>query len=279
MKNFLHKAYNFSSSWTGTIIIVLLVIFFFAQAFVIPSGSMKRSLLIGDFLFVKKFSYGIPTPHLPWLEIPVLPDFNGDGHIIKGKSPKRGDIVVFRYPANEKIHFVKRNFAVGKDEVIYTVDAMYLRPNEGDEFIRNNYDASKIVTLQGKLFVKEPYSNLGITYDEKVDLLPLVLMNLAKNRFAMTPVIVPELGELRSDLPFNAFYIKVPAGEFFMIGDNRNHSDDSRFWGSVPYRLIVGKPWFIYFSWDKDKKVRWERIGRFVDTVENNPKFIYEQKD
>ena len=94
----LKKIYNWSSSWTGTIIIVLGIIFFIAQAFVIPSGSMKNTLLIGDMLFVKKFAYGVPTPRIPWLEIKVLPDFNENGHLIEGERPKRGDIVVFRYP-------------------------------------------------------------------------------------------------------------------------------------------------------------------------------------
>ncbi|WP_456429932.1 S26 family signal peptidase [Nitratifractor sp.] len=65
MKKFAHKLYRFSSSWTGTVIIVLLLIFFVAQSFVIPSGSMKRTLLIGDFLFAKKFSYGVTIPEIP----------------------------------------------------------------------------------------------------------------------------------------------------------------------------------------------------------------------
>ena len=69
----LKKIYNWSSSWTGTIVIVLTIIFFVAQAFVIPSGSMKNTLLIGDMLFVKKFSYGVPTPTIPWIEVKVLP--------------------------------------------------------------------------------------------------------------------------------------------------------------------------------------------------------------
>ena len=92
----LAKLYKFCSSWTGTFIIVFIVIFFIAQAFVIPSGSMKNTLLVGDFLFAKKFVYGIPTPHIPWLEIPVLPDFNNNGHLIEGNRPKRGEIVIFR---------------------------------------------------------------------------------------------------------------------------------------------------------------------------------------
>ena len=68
----LKKVYNWSSSWTGTIVIVLAIIFFIVQAFVIPSRSMKNTLLVGDMLFVKKFSYGIPTPRIPWLEVKVL---------------------------------------------------------------------------------------------------------------------------------------------------------------------------------------------------------------
>lgn len=277
MRDRLLKLYHFSGTWTGTIIIVLFIIFFFAQAFVIPSGSMKNSLLIGDFLFVKKFSYGIPTPHIPWIEMPVLPDFNKDGHLISGKKPNRGDIVVFRYPSNKKVHFVKRNFAVGKDEVVYTIKNLYLRPHEGDEFIEENYNKEDIVMLNGKKFVKEPYKNSGIHYDDKVNLLPLTLKYLSSNTFAMKPTIIKELPALNDGLNFNAYYIKIPENEFFMIGDNRNHSDDSRFWGTVPYKFIVGKPWFIYFSWDKNKKVRWERIGRFVDTLENDKRFIYEQ--
>ena len=104
MRENLLKLYKFSNSWTGTVIIVLLVIFFVAQAFVIPSGSMIRTLLIGDHLFVKKFAYGVPTPHIPFLEIPLVP--NHDGHLIEGERPKRGDIVIFRYPLDEKVHFV-----------------------------------------------------------------------------------------------------------------------------------------------------------------------------
>ena len=65
----------------------------------------------------------------------------------------------------------------------------------------------------------------------------------------------------------------MPKDEYFMIGDNRDHSNDSRFWGSVTYKDIVGQPWFIYFSWDSNYNVRWERIGRFVDTIENDEFF------
>ena len=271
----LKKLINFSNSWTGTIVIVLLVIFFVAQAFVIPSGSMKKTLLIGDHLFVKKFSYGIPTPHLPWIEVPVLPDFKGNGHLIDGEKPKRGDIVVFRYPKEPKVHYVKRCLALGGDEIIYQDKHLYLRFHEGDAYMKENFPKEKLHTLGGKLWVLNPFENKfkGIQYDQDVDLFAQMRMFLAAGELDMKPAIVEELPKsMNSD--FNAFYVKVPENEFYMIGDNRDHSNDSRFWGSVPYSLIVGKPWFVYFSWDEDYKVRWNRIGRFIDTIENSTEFL-----
>lgn len=278
------KIYSFSSSWTGTVVIVLFFIFFVAQAFIIPSGSMKNTLLIGDFLFVKKFSYGIPTPHIPFLEIQVLPDINKDGHLISGSKPKRGDIVVFRYPLNPKMHFVKRNFAVGGDEVIFYKNTMFLRPNEGDKFIEQNYNKDDIVILLGKKFVREPYKFKGIHYtDNKQSAFDLAtnLVLRSSQGFAMSPIKVSELEPLilanSHELDFNAFYKKVEIGEFFMVGDNRNNSQDSRFWGSVEYKYVVGKPWFVYMSIDSNKEIRWERIGRSAYTLQNDSRYIYEQ--
>ncbi len=243
---------------------------------------MRTTLLEGDFLFVKKFSYGIPTPHIPFVEWQVAPDSDGDGHIIRGEGPKRGDIVVFRYPLNEKMHFVKRNFAVGGDEVIFDLNNFYLRPHEGDEFIAANYDARDIVILGGEKYVKEPYKFKGIHYDPNArnSMLTNVKIALEKGELSMKPISLSEIPHSfeAAGISFNAFYIKVPQDEYFMIGDNRNNSADSRFWGPVPYRLIVGKPWFTYFSIDADRKIRWERIGRFVDTLQNDESLIYEQK-
>lgn len=276
IKNTLKKFYKFSNSWTGTIIIVLLVIFFVAQAFVIPSGSMKRTLLIGDHLFVKKFSYGVPIPHLPWLEIPVLPDFRGNGHLINGEGPKREDIVVFRYPKDTSLHYVKRCVAVGGDEILYQDKALYLRPHEGDTYIKENFAHEKIVSLAGKLWVKNPYMDKypGIQYTQNIDLFVEMMKHLSINNLAMRPVNIEELPKRLDGVGFNAFYTKVPENEYFMMGDNRDKSNDSRFWGAVKYRHIVGKPWFIYFSWNDNYEVRWDRIGRFVSTIQNDVNFI-----
>ncbi|WP_297193092.1 signal peptidase I [uncultured Campylobacter sp.] len=275
--NFFKKLSSFSNSWLGTIIIVLLLLFFCIQAFTIPSGSMKNSLLVGDFLFVKKFSYGIPTPHLPWIELPVLPDFDGDGHLISAKGPQRGDIVVFRYPKEPKIHFVKRCVAKGNDEVIITANALYVSMSEGDEYMKKHYP-NDLVYIKNKLFVKEPYKNKGIHYDKGRDLNEIFQIALSLDKFAMQAENLSEFGEMGFS-GANAYSFVVPENEYFMMGDNRTDSEDSRFWGSVPYKYIVGKPWFVYFSIDSQRNIRWDRVGRFVDTLQNDEKFIRENGD
>jgi signal peptidase I len=256
MKHFAKKAIHFSGTWTGTVIIVLFLIFFVAQSFVIPSGSMKRTLLIGDFLFATKFSYGIPVPHLPWLEVPVLPDFFGNGHLIEGPKPKREDIVIFRYPKNHKVHYVKRCVAVGGDELIYLDKELLIHFHEGDDYIKAHYPEAKILKLRGKLWVTNPYMDKypGIQYlpEGESNIFEALLKYYAYDKdIDMTPIYVQELKAPEftiSGRPVNALYKKVEEGHFYMIGDNRDNSNDSRFWGSIPYKLIVGKPWLIYFS-------------------------------
>lgn len=255
-KKALVKLYHFSGTWTGTIVIVLFLIFFVAQSFVIPSGSMKRTLLIGDFLFAKKFSYGIPTPHLPWLEIPIAPDFDGDGHLIAGDRPKREDIVIFRYPKNEKVHYVKRCVAVGGDEILYVKERMLIHFHEGDEYIQANYPKDKIIKLRDKLWVVNPYKEKyqGVQYkpESEASIFEIMLNYLMYNKeIDMHPIYVDELDAPSYNIHqvrVNALYKKVEEDHFYMIGDNRDNSNDSRFWGSVPYRLVVGQPWVIYFS-------------------------------
>jgi len=249
----LKKIYDWSGSWTGTIVIVLGIIFFVAQAFVIPSGSMKNTLLVGDMLFVKKFAYGVPTPTIPWIELQVLPDFRGNGHLIDGDRPNRGDIVVFRYPHNTKVHYVKRCVAVGGDIVALRDKHLMLLPHEGNEFVKQNYLAKNIMDIDGKLWVIDPYraKHKGIHNDNSIKrgLTPYTQL------FDMNP-------------------IQIPQDEFFMMGDNRDHSNDSRFWGTVPYKNIVGTPWFIYFSWDKNKKIRWDRVFRTPSSLGKDIKDI-----
>ncbi len=251
------KFKTFSESWTGAISIGLFLMLFVMQAFAIPSGSMKRSMLIGDHLFVKKFAYGTPTPHIPFLEIPLLPDFNGNGHLFEGERPKRGDIVVFRYPKDEKQHFVKRCVAVGGDSIMIRDKVLYLKPHEGDSYVREQYAEVNTLEIEGALWVKNPYKETfkGIQSDEDVQ----------------------DDGQYPPQL-FNYPQVMVEDDFFFMMGDNRDHSNDSRFWGAVPYRLVEGKPWFVYFSWDKNYKIRWDRIGKPVSLLVENDAYIDERE-
>ncbi len=277
MSKFFSKLYRFSSSWTGTIIIVLFLIFFVVQSFVIPSGSMKRTLQIGDFLFAKKFSYGIPIPMLPWIQTKLVPDFNHNGHLIEGDKPQREDIVIFLFPKDKKTHFVKRCVATGGDEIIYVDKHLYIHFVEGDEYIKKSYPSNKIKKMRGKLWVDNPYIDKyrGIQYapEHGTAFENLVERVLYGVEIDVHPTFVKELGDAgyatkRGEF-FNAFYKKVEKDHYYMMGDNRDNSNDSRFWGSVPYSLVIGKPWFIYFSWDNEKKsVRWDRVGTFIDDLQ-----------
>jgi len=246
MKEKLYKLYKFSNTWTGTIIIVLFVIFFIAQAFRIPSGSMKDTLLVGDHLFAKKFAYGISMPHIPFIEVSIMP-WSDDLKLIDGDKPKRGDIVIFRPPQNVKQHFVKRCVALPEDELFVSDKNLYIHFKEGDEWIKEHYKNYNIVVFANKLWVENPYmkKHPGIHHDDKI---------VNNGRFP-SPI-------------FTFGPIKVPKGQYFMMGDNRDHSNDSRFWGAVPYANIEGTPWFIYFSIDKNWEIRWERIGKTPTDLE-----------
>lgn len=246
MKEVLHKAYRFSNSWPGTIVIVLFVIFFIAQAFRIPSGSMKDSLLIGDHLFAKKFAYGVSMPHIPFLELSIMP-WSDDLRLIDGDKPARGDIVIFRPPHDTKTHFVKRCVATPGDELFLAEKDLYIHYSEGDEWIKKEFSDYETVVFAGKLWVKNPYrkDHPGIHNDDKIinnDVYPMPL-------FYVNP-------------------IKVEEDFYFMMGDNRDHSNDSRFWGAVPYDNIEGTPWFIYFSVDENWEIRWDRIGKTPTDLE-----------
>lgn len=247
MKEFLYKTYKFSNSWTGTIIIVLFIIFFIAQAFRIPSGSMKDSLLVGDHLFAKKFAYGISMPHIPFIEMSIMP-WSDRLRLVDGDKPNRGDIVIFRPPHNTKQHFVKRCVALPDDELFISNKDLYLHHREGDEWIRENFKDYEIVIFAGKLWVKNPYmkNHPGIHHDDKIQ---------NNGRYHM---------ELFEFAP-----IKVDKDHYFMMGDNRDHSNDSRFWGAVPYENIEGSPWFVYFSVGENWEIRWDRIGKTPTDLEH----------
>ncbi len=183
-------------------VLALFIRTFVVQAFKIPSGSMKNTILVGDHILVNKFLYGT---RIPFTNIKILTI----------RKPERGDIIVFKYPEKESVDFIKRLIGMPGD-VVQVID--------------------KVVYINGKPLT-EPY-----TIHKDSEILPRAL----EPRDNFGPVT-------------------VPPHEYFMMGDNRDRSRDSRFWGFVDESKILGKAMIIYWSWDANNdSVRWNRIGRLV---------------
>ncbi len=194
-------------TWIVVIAIVLFLRQVFVESYVIPTPSMEKTLLIGDALLVNRFIYGIKFPYTKW-------------QIVKGRLPDRGDIVVFRYPFENK-DFVKRCLAISGD----TIE------------IKN-----KIVYINGKR-ITEPYVR---HVDQRI--FPSVPYDSAKYQQKW------EQGELAEILGINVRDnfgpVIIPKNHIFAMGDNRDDSMDSRFWGPLHRRYLKGRPLFIYFSFD-----------------------------
>ena len=190
------------------------------EPFRIPSGSMKPTLLEGDFILVNKHAYG--------LRLPLI-----GTKVMAGSAPKRGDVMVFRFPKNTSVDFIKRVVGVPGDKLRYENKILYVNDQPLDQkFLENTADIDLTGHSQD---VKE--------LEEKIDnKLHKIWLNF-------------EQGDDKKE-------IVVPEGHYFTMGDNRDYSDDSRYWGFVPDALILGRADYIWMSWDTlNKDVRWKRIG------------------
>ena len=215
------KLIEYSRSFFPVLLLVLLLRSFLAEPFRIPSGSEKPDLLIGDFIVANKFAYGIRLPVLRHKMIAV-------------GEPKRGDVVVFLWPRDTSIYYIKRVIGLPGDIISYKNKILSI----------NGYPASQI--LLGK----------NTDHDHKGEARWPVLMNEENLLGIKHPIY------LRPDQPADDFSVKVPEGSYFMMGDNRDNSYDSRYWGFVPEKDLVGKAMWIFFSWDSEhNKVRWHRMG------------------
>lgn len=211
---------EYCRSFFPVILIVLLVRSFIIEPFRIPSGSMMPTLLVGDFIVVNKFAYG--------LRLPVL-----NTKIVDLGSPKRGDIIVFRYPEDPSVDYIKRVVGVPGDHVVYRNKVLYINGKQAPQ----QPVATYVGTGSGARMTgaSERLENLsGVNH-------AILLMNTGYDR---------------------PFQFTVPDGQYFAMGDNRDNSRDSRFWGTVPDQNLVGKAFFIWMNWDSGANtIAWDRIG------------------
>ncbi len=206
----MQKTKSITREWIESLLIAALIALFvrsfIIQAYKIPSGSMEPTLLIGDHLLVNRLSYVVKVPYF-------------DNIIFTLGQPKRGDIIVFRYPENTKVDFIKRVIAT-----------------EGDT----------------------------ITIKDKVIYINGTKMPDSWGHYRNTPPIPRDSSPKDNYGPY-----KVPKDAYFAMGDNRDNSADSRFWGPVRKENLVGKALILYFSWDSDTNdpfeyIRWSRIGQLI---------------
>lgn len=228
---------EYSVSLFPVILLVFLLRSFLVEPFRIPSGSMMPTLLAGDFILVNKYTYGI--------RLPVL-----DKKIIDVNAPQRGEIMVFHYPEDPSVDYIKRIVGTPGDLVEYrnkrlTINGQPLAYRENGTFSFETGGLNYVT---------------GIVYREKLG---------THEHAAMTvpgiPGFVPEQAKrfpYQENCTYNedGFACRVPAGHYFMMGDNRDGSNDSRYWGFVPERNIVGKAFLIWMNFGDFK-----RIGTMID--------------
>jgi signal peptidase I len=198
----------------------MLVLFsFVVQPFVIPSGSMLPTLLIGDYVLVNKFVYGLRDPlfHHKFFAI---------------DEPGRGDVAVFLWPVDERTDFIKRIVGLPGDRIAYRDKQLFVNGEAArlsPDGVFEQKDAPRLERLTENLG--------GVVHQILID----------------------------PDRPAEDFDITVPPGQYFAMGDNRDNSADSRYWGTVPEANLVGKAFLIPMSWDSTSwRINFSRIGRII---------------
>lgn len=212
---------EFSRSFFPVIAAVLVLRSFVAEPFRIPSGSMIPTLLVGDFILVNKFAYGLRDPVF-------------HHEFVHGDRPGHGDIVVFRWPNDPSVDFIKRIVGLPGDRIAYRDKVLYVNGEAQAQTADGVYAAPR---LPG-----------GTAY------------RLTEAMDAHPHHIIVNPNE-----PARDFEMVVPPGEYFAMGDNRDGSFDSRGWGTVPERNLVGKAFFVWMSWDGERmRPNVSRIGTSI---------------
>jgi signal peptidase I len=227
-------------SVTVAVLLFVIIRAFFVEAFKIPTGSMEGTLLVGDFLLVNKMVYGAEIP-LTRKKLPAI------------HQPQRGDVIVFQWPVDPTKNFVKRILGLSGDTL-----AM-----RNGQLIRNGVPLRELYVVH--TFAGEQPSEDEFRWQARF---------LARGNGLRGP------GDAAQAEPSVAYHpsrdnwgpIVVPAGNYFVLGDNRDNSLDSRYWGFVADSLVRGQPLVVYYSYDPDSarrfdwltRVRWKRFGELI---------------
>jgi signal peptidase I len=223
---------EYGASFFPVILLVFVLRSFIVEPFKIPSGSMIPTLHIGDFILVNKFTYGI--------RLPVI-----DKKIIEINTPQRGDVMVFRYPRNPSLDYIKRVIGVPGDQVVYQNKQLSINGKSVEKRRIDDYLHPE------RLYYDQQFA-------EKIDDVEYhVLNDKDAPAFVRDPLRFPHW---ENCLYNNSGVIcTVPEGHYFMMGDNRDNSEDGRVWGFVPEANIVGKAFFIWLNFSD-----WKRIGSSI---------------
>jgi len=222
---------EYGVSFFPVILFVFVLRSFLVEPFRIPSGSMMPTLQDGDLILVNKYTYGIRLPIVDRLVVPL-------------GSPQRGDVVVFRYPVEPGIDYIKRVVGLPGDEIIYRNKTLFVNGQEVPE------------TRAGDFFEPDQSQYIG-RYNERLGAVEHQILVNKRGPQHLMPITQYPFRE-NCQYAANGIACKVPEGHYFMMGDNRDNSLDSRFWGFVPDRNIVGRAFFIWMNFSSPS-----RIGRF----------------
>ena len=227
---------EFPAGFFPVILVVFILRSFLFEPFRIPSGSMIPTLVIGDLILVNKFTYGV---RLPIVNIKVL-DIG---------TPQRGDVMVFRYPVDPSVDYVKRVIGLPGDTIVYRNKRLTINGQEVQTVAASDYFDPERVTYTKQYSEKLPIATGFVNH--------MILLDDDRSG-----VITPGSFAFRDNCAYSdgntAVTCKVPAGQYFMMGDNRDNSADSRYWGFVPDQNIVGKAFFIWMNFGN-----MHRIGSF----------------
>jgi signal peptidase I len=273
-------AREYFESAVVTLVMALFGMTFIVQAVKVPTGSMKNTIWIQDHLLVNKFIYGQTDP----LDLPIFP----------AREIRRGDIAVFKYPQNPEINYVKRVIARPGETVEFRENQVYIN---GEKLPENRVavrsqasDSFANLEPVGEPEIVEGAEWTVYYYEEEEDSFRAGIDDDPQIRFARKnqPFVVPKKGdsileEIKNDPKLRLVYDADNDGlydsdQYFCMGDNRNNSQDSRYWGTVPRSNIVGRAMFVYWSIDRTRddepgsnpimdfftRSRWSRTGTFI---------------